>query len=69
MIKLLNHEKEPELKNLLEGKFLKRRGKLLSILFTLSLLVAMLVPFAAPAAASTGYTEYSIPVTDDDTWS
>jgi hypothetical protein len=40
----------------------------MSILLTLSLLAAMLVPMAAPAAASTGYTALTKPAVDEDGW-
>jgi len=45
----------------------KLKRKALSILVTLSFLVCMLVPMAAPAGAATGYSVLSAPNVDDDT--
>jgi hypothetical protein len=53
--------------NVLGGKFVKLKRKALSILVTLSFLVCMLVPMAAPAGAATGYSVLSAPNVDDDT--
>jgi len=44
----------------------KLKRKALSILLTLSFLVCMLVPMAAPAGAATGYSVLSAPNVDDD---
>lgn len=46
---------------------MKLKRKALSILVTLSFLVCMLVPMAAPAGAATGYSVLSAPNVDDDT--
>jgi hypothetical protein len=47
----------------------KLKRKALSILLTLSFLVCMLVPMAAPAGAATGYSVLSAPnVDDNDVW-
>ena len=45
---------------------MKLKRKALSILLTLSFLVCMLVPMAAPAGAATGYSVLSAPNVDDD---
>ncbi len=48
---------------------MKLKRKALSILLTLSFLVCMLVPMAAPAGAATGYSVLSAPnVNDDAAW-
>ncbi|OPZ75565.1 MAG: hypothetical protein BWY80_00096 [Firmicutes bacterium ADurb.Bin456] len=48
---------------------MKLKRKALSILVTLSFLVCMLVPMAAPAGAATGYSVLSAPnVDDNDVW-